>query len=237
MANPSPKRSKPKLEPISLAELEADSTMTGFTSVFRIPLTEEALPHVASALAKEEKSVQEKAGKAAPTVGVDAGPTVGAETVRQDPQPTVGAESTPSVGSGSPLSAESQLFFRSPEGKFYPGHRVRALQRAEQILTVIERRVYDRLAELAAPDRQIRIGYDRLADSCLLNEKSVRLLLVRLQEKGFLQVAAPADPDRRLGKLYQLRTFEEAKEFHRRQGWQWVVRSGNGVLVVEPVPG
>jgi hypothetical protein len=29
--------------------------------------------------------------------------------------------------------------------------------------------------------------------------------------------------------------MEEAKQYHMDKGWQWVVRSGNGILIVRPV--
>ena len=64
--NPAPKR-KAKLQPISLAELEADSTMVGLTSLFRIPTTQSPLPHMAEAMTPK------------PTVDSVIKPTVGDE--------------------------------------------------------------------------------------------------------------------------------------------------------------
>lgn len=46
MTSSSRSRSKHKLEPITLEELAQDSSMTGFTSVFRIPTTEPPLSHL-----------------------------------------------------------------------------------------------------------------------------------------------------------------------------------------------
>jgi hypothetical protein len=221
MPNPSRKRTKPRLEPISLAELEADSTMVGFTSLFRIPTTEAPLPHVAAAIEAE------------PTVGAEKQTTVGSE-----PSPTVGDTSQPTVGDGrdpEPTVGAGLAFFQSLEGKLYPGQRVRPLLQPRDVLSPVELRVLDTLERLAGGERQLRIGYDRLAEQCSLNEKTVRQLLVRLQEKGFLSVAAPADPNRQLGKRYEIHTLEHASHYHHQQGWQWVVRSGNGVLVVKPV--
>lgn len=240
---------KKKLEPISIAELEGDSTMVGFTSLFRIPTTQDALPHVAAAL---EASLQPTVGVSSkPTVGIDTKPTVGIQptegsvskptevfaikpAVGLDAKPTVGVGSKPTVGSGESSSYVSP-FFRADDGKLYPHQRVRPLREPRDVLSVIELRVFESLEGLAEAGRKLRIGYDRLADLCSLNEKSVRLLLVRLMDKGFLSVEAPADPERQLGKQYRVHTMEEARRHHLEKGWQWVVRSGNGILIVWPV--
>src|SRR5690349_16682643 len=86
MARRSPKH-KPKMERISIAELEADPTMVGFTSLFRIPTTQAALPHVAAALDR----------MAEPTAGDGSIPTVGSE-----PNPTVVSVAPPTEGLVSP---------------------------------------------------------------------------------------------------------------------------------------
>jgi len=230
---------KKKLEPISIAELEGDSTMVGFTSLFRIPTTQDALPHVAAAL---EGNISHTVGVGSqPTAGVvakttvDDMPTVGADlrhTVGDIPKPTVGDQPSPTVG--FPL-AHSAPFFRAGDGKLYPHQRVRPLREPRDVLSAIELRVFESLEGLAGSGRHIRIGYDRLADICSLNEKSMRLLLVRLMDKGFLSVEAPADPERQMGKQYRIHTLEEARRHHVENGWQWVVRSGNGILIVWPV--
>jgi hypothetical protein len=220
MAKPSPKR-KQKLQPISLAELESDPTMVGFTSLFRIPTTEQPLPHVASALPS-------------PTVGDEVSPTAGCY-----PKPTVDSVSQHTVGFASSrlgtVASSLSPFFSSEDGKLYPHQRVRPLQEATDVLSRVELRVFEKLENLVDSHRHVRIGYDRLAEACSLNEKSVRLLLLRLIEKGFLSIIAPADPDRQLGKEYRLHRLEEAHRHHVERGWNWVVRSGNGILVVRPL--
>lgn len=230
---------KKKLEPISIAELEGDSTMVGFTSLFRIPTTQDALPHVAAAL---EGTASPSVGSAVePTEGVYTKPTVeDAPTVGFITKPTEGFVSKPTVGRVLPPTVgdgitQAPSFFRASDGKFYPHQRVRPLREPRDVLSAIELRVFESLAALAESGRHVRIGYDRLADICSLNEKSVRLLLVRLMEKGFLSVEAPADPERQLGKQYRIHTLEEARRHHMKNGWQWVVRSGNGILIVWPV--
>jgi len=230
---------KKKLEPISIAELEGDSTMVGFTSLFRIPTTQDALPHVAAAL---EGNISHTVGvDSKPTAGavpkttVGDAPTVGADvkhTVGDLSKPTVGDQSSPTVGFSLTHSAP---FFRAGDGKLYPHQRVRPLREPRDVLSAIELRVFESLEGLAESGRHIRIGYDRLADICSLNEKSIRLLLVRLMDKGFLSVEAPADPERQIGKQYRIHTLEEARQHHLEKGWQWVVRSGNGILIVWPV--
>ena len=229
MARPSHKK---KLEPISIAELEGDSTMVGFTSLFRIPTTQDALPHVAAALEATPKPTEGLDLKT--TVGDATKPPVGSKpSVGDSTRPTEGIEPKPTEGFS--VSPSIVLFFRADDGKLYPHQRVRPLREAQDVLSAIELRVFESLERLSEAGRLIRIGYDRLADLCSLNEKSVRLLLVRLMDKGFLSVEAPADPERQLGKKYRVHTIEEARRVHLEKGWQWVVRSGNGVLVVRPV--
>jgi hypothetical protein len=222
------------MEPISIAELEADPTMVGFTSLFRIPTTGQPLPQL---IPTKEETTPTVGSETTPAEGADAEPTVGfnmplsANSPHQS-SPTVGGIPSPTVGVSLHPPAP---FFSAEDGKLYPHQRVRPLREPKDVLSAVELRAFEKLEHLAQPNRHLRIGYDRLAEACSLNEKSVRLLLLRLIEKGFLSIVAPADPDRQLGKEYRVHDLEEARHHHQAKGWQWVVRSGNGILIVKPV--
>src|ERR1700752_1708248 len=193
MASPSSKR-KPKMQPISIAELEGDPTMVGFTSLFRIPTTGQPLPHMVRAeeLPPEPSISSSESGHRletiSPTVGDILQPTEGGKTeptVGHYLEPPVGFEAAPSEGFDSTPSVGGQLsppspFFSADDGKFYPHQRVRPLREPKDVLSPVELRAFEKLETLAEPNRHIRIGYDRLAEACSLNEKSVRLLLLRL---------------------------------------------------------
>lgn len=217
-------RRKAKLEPISLEELASDPAMTGFTSLFRIPATADPLPHIREAIRKS-------AIAQSPTVDDEIKPTEGFGQV-----PTEGYSAKPTVG----LAGDSSVpFFATEDGKLHPASRARPIRYPKDALSAVEIRVRDLLWELGSDEplgraRLVGIGYDRLAALSQLNEKSVRKLLARLIEKGFLSVMAPADPHRRQGTQYRVPDWEEVERELTRRGWQWVVRSGHGVLYAQP---
>ncbi len=366
----SPSRHRSKLEPITISELEADPTMVGFTSLFRIPTTEMPLSHLlppgtlpptlpGDPMPGELPLESERFDAAppatteahftpAPTVGAGITPTVGAElplspailtaplpplvsdaasplpssvdvavdvavkmapegaadavpeitvasiapeqsapTVGSDPKPTVrmssvaavtahpkptvgsaptpavarepqqrhdrpvpvrtpsfvptpGPGSTPTVGSGStPPDPPATAIWQTEAGEIFTAKRARRIQRAQDALTHAEETVYDALwgTRTAGTDRErlVRIGYDRLAALARVNEKSARLIIPRLIEKGFVEIHAPADPNRRLGTEYRVFSYGAVLDNQRRRGRQWVLRSGNGVFYVRPV--
>jgi len=61
------------------------------------------------------------------------------------------------------------------------------------------------------------------------------MIIPRLVEKGFIEITAPADPNRRLGTEYRVFSYGAVLEQQRRRGRHWVLRSGNGVFYVRPV--
>src|SRR5689334_17566266 len=105
MASPSSKR-KQKMEPISIAELEGDPTMVGFTSLFRIPTTGQPLPQF---IPTKEESKPTVVDDPKPSEGSAANPTVGFTSA-----PTVGDTSSPALGVALPSSAS---FFSAEDGK------------------------------------------------------------------------------------------------------------------------
>jgi predicted transcriptional regulator len=261
---------KPKLQPISLAELEADSTMVGFTSLFRIPTTEPALPHLApppveltspTVVSPSEPTVGDTC---IDTVGDQLTPTVAvlSSTVgdgrknsrklekRKDisPQPTVGDSGTDSTAPrgvtltptvGDRLSKPKDLrLFQSEDGSLFPAKRARRIQLAQDALTHVEETVYDILwgSKTSSGDRSraIRIGYDRLAALARINEKSVRNIIPRLIQKGFISILTPADPNRRLGTEYRVLSYSAVLEDQQQRGRHWIVRTGKGVFYAQP---
>jgi hypothetical protein len=72
----SKRKPKPKLEPISLAELAGDSTMHGFTSVFNIPITEAALPHLQAAAELATANVAGKPNRTGTLPDIDTVPVI-----------------------------------------------------------------------------------------------------------------------------------------------------------------
>lgn len=265
---------KPKLQPISLAELEADSTMVGFTSLFRIPTTEPALPHLAPPLPAEPTVVPESSptvedleivivGDILTSTVVESSSTVGYQDQpdrkvprkkQLKPTPTVGDSSAdvavplgavtaptvgdrPTVGLGFSTLKDLSLF-QSEDGSLFPAKRARRIQLAQDALTHVEETVYDILwgSKTSSGDRSraIRIGYDRLAALARINEKSVRNIIPRLIQKGFISILTPADPNRRLGTEYRVLSYSAVLEDQQQRGRHWIVRTGKGVFYAQP---
>jgi hypothetical protein len=242
------KRHRPKLEPISIEELEADSTMTGLTSIFRIPTTEPPLPHM------------RVADRAASTVDVGPESTVDAEkedaanykilnigsarrqAVETIPASTVDVESrsTVDVGPASTVSTGVSFHWQIEEdGRFFPATRGRRIERAQDALSRPEEAVYDFLWQPALTTRDssrlISMGYDRIATATKISKRNVRHIIQRLIAKGFIAIEGEADSGQRKGTVYRVFSYNAVREEQLRRGRNWVVRTGNGVFYAKRI--
>lgn len=122
---------------------------------------------------------------------------------------------------------------------FESGSRLRRIERAEDALSPVELKVY-RL--LWGPHEQGRdefrlaqFSLQRIANEAAINIKTVRELIPRLVEKGFLEIAAEADVRRNLPTTYRVWGLAAVLERLRRQNRFYVVRTGKGVLYAHPM--
>lgn len=123
-------------------------------------------------------------------------------------------------------------------GALFPASRVKPIERAQDALTHAEECVYDFLwgTKNAARDdyRIAQAGYDRIAKAARVTKRNAALIVDRLIEKGFVRLETEADPLHRLARQYRVLSYRAALKELARSGRQFVVRSGNGVLFVQP---
>ena len=250
------KRRRPKLEPISIAELEADSTMTGLSSIFRIPTTQPALPHMitpASTVDADPEStvdaVQDKSNKPfynKSLLVVGRSNHEPASTVDFVSESTVDADSASSVDAGldapresAPVTGVAAPYWQTEDGRLFPPSRARRLERAQDALSRPEELIYDILWQPSNLSRDssrlISIGYDRLSDLSKIAKRNVRHIVQRLIQKGFIAVEREADSHQRTGTLYRVFSYSYIREEQVRKGRLWIIRTGNGVFFAKRV--
>ena len=144
----------------------------------------------------------------------------------------------------APSSAPDLSSFWQAEGApetLFPPARVHRIERAADALSSAEERVYRLLWQsgAAAPDpdtpaRLAQLSLQRIATQASLNIRTVRLLLPRLIEKGFAEVAAEADVRRNLPTTYRLWSEDVLVERLASQGRRHVVKTGRGVFFACP---
>ena len=241
------KRRRPKLEPISIEELEADSTMTGLTSIFRIPTTEPPLPHMiterpASTVdvgpASTVDSGQDETGK---TKILNIG-SARRQIAEVPPASTVDSDtaSTVDVGPASTVSTGLLAFhWQIEDGRLFPASRGRRIERTQDALSRPEEAVYDFLWQPALTTRDssrvISMGYDRIATATKISKRNVRHIIQRLITKGFIAIESEADSGQRKGTVYRVFSYSAIREEQLRRGCNWIVRTGNGVFYAKRI--
>jgi DNA-binding MarR family transcriptional regulator len=151
----------------------------------------------------------------------------------------VGSEpvhSGPTHAGSQELRTDHTLWRAEHLGAFFEGSRVRPINRAEDALSVAEQRVYELLwttgTEGGDDYRLVHCSLQRISSQLKLNIKTVRELLPRMAEKGFIAVEREADVRRNIATLYRVwsgRAILAAQQgFDRR----WVVKTGRGVFYV-----
>jgi hypothetical protein len=213
MANHSPslKRSKPKLEPISLDELAGDSTMTGFSDLFKIPTTAPMDPQIEASFETSPPVI----GPVAPSVSGRA-EIDGAET-------------------GGPVSVASPVLTSFPlERKL----QIREAKSVQDGHTYGEQVVYEALWKYATvvsqEARMITIGFLRMTSIAGLAESNCKTAMAGLVEK--LSIERLPDTNLAQGRNYKI--YSEAAVLARRReaGLTYVVKS-RGVVFVDPQTG
>lgn len=134
------------------------------------------------------------------------------------------------------LRTDHTLWRAEHLGAFFEGSRVRPINRAEDALSVAEQRVYELLwttgTEGGDSYRLVHCSLQRISSQLKLNIKTVRELLPRMAEKGFIAIEREADVRRNIATLY--RVWSGAAILEAQQGFdrRWVVKTGRGVFYV-----
>jgi len=156
-----------------------------------------------------------------------------------EPTPAV-VEATPPQFTPKPIAAPPPrpLWQAENLGTLFEQNRVRRIERAQDALSLAEERIYDILwgARNLKRDeyRLTHYSLQRLAEEGRFNIKTVRELIPRLIDKGFIDIEHPADPRRLVPTLYRVWSYAAVLARQRERRRFFVVKTGKGVFYVHP---
>lgn len=152
----------------------------------------------------------------------------------------VGLVTTPmgSALSNSKAFAGRRLWQAEGLGAIFEESRIRRIQRAQDALSLVEEKVYDLLWGTKNQRRdEFRLAHfslQRISTEARINIKTVRLLIPRLIEKGFLQIEHEADVRRNIPTLYRVPSYALVLLDQRARNRFAVAKTGKGVFYVHP---
>ena len=117
--------------------------------------------------------------------------------------------------------------------------RVKRIWQAQDALSLVEEKVYDLLWGIKNQKkdefRMVHYSLQRMANEARINIKTVRELIPRLVEKGFLRIEHEADVRRNIPTLYRVFSYSSVLNHQRQRNRFHVVKTGKGVFYVHPV--
>ena len=152
-----------------------------------------------------------------------------------DPSPT-GLPRTPAA-----TSAESGRTLWQAEGigSIIEQARIRRIVQAQDALSLVEEKVYDLLwgpkNQRKDEFRLVHYSLQRIAAEARVNIKTVRELIPRLLEKGFIDIEHVADAHRNIPTLYRVWGYTAVLNDQKRRRRLYVAKTGKGVVYVHPV--
>jgi hypothetical protein len=227
---------RPKLEPISLAELEADSTMVGFTSLFRIPMSEPSLPH----LVKD----QEASHRSGTLPVIDTLPVLqrGNEQWETGTLPVIDRvpdiDTVPDIGGlGLNLPEFSSPAFHPKQLTGFGNKKLYRCVLAQDGHSHGEEALYQvlwRAGKLETEEtRLIAMGYGEMSKRIRLSFNNSKATCLRLIQKLAVEEVAHEVSHERIGKTYRIFSYKAILERRRSNNMEWVVKN-KGVEFVIP---
>lgn len=138
-----------------------------------------------------------------------------------------------------PPSAARTLWQAEGYGTFIEQSRVRRIYQAQDALSLVEEKVYDLLwgtkNQRKDDFRLVHYSLQRIASEARINIKTVRELIPRLIEKGFIHVEHEADARRNIPTLYRVSSYAAVLSHQKQRGRLHVAKTGKGVVYVHSV--
>jgi predicted transcriptional regulator len=155
------------------------------------------------------------------------GPVQGPSGLREEGQPW------------HPPSAARTLWQAEGHGTLIEQSRVRRIYQAQDALSLVEEKVYDLLwgtkNQRKDEFRLVHYSLQRIAAEARINIKTVRELIPRLIEKGFIHIEHEADARRNIPTLYRVSSYAAVLSDQKRRGRLYVAKTGKGVVYVHSV--
>jgi len=168
---------------------------------------------------------------------------VSSEPLGLEPKPTGLSESSITIPSplgvdSTPRGLERGLWQAEGLGAIFEQSRVRRIQRAQDALSLVEEKVYDLLwgtkNQRRDEFRLVHYSLQRISTEARMNIKTVRFLIPRLIEKGFLKVEHEADVRRNIPTLYRVPSYALVLLDQKARNRFAVAKTGKGVFYVHP---
>jgi predicted transcriptional regulator len=138
-----------------------------------------------------------------------------------------------------PPSGARTLWQAEGYGTFIEQSRVRRIYQAQDALSLVEEKVYDLLwgtkNQRKDDFRLVHYSLQRIASEARINIKTVRELIPRLIEKGFIHVEHEADARRNIPTLYRVSSYAAVLSHQKQRGRLYVAKTGKGVVYVHSV--
>ena len=123
-------------------------------------------------------------------------------------------------------------------GAIFEESRIRRIHRAQDALSLVEEKVYDLLWGTKNQKRDefrlVHYSLQKISTEARINIKTVRFLIPRLIEKGFLQIEHEADVRRNIPTLYRVPSYAVVLNDQKERGRFAVAKTGKGVFYVQP---
>lgn len=152
-----------------------------------------------------------------------------------------GIETTPGGFESKPIGiqrTQRRLWQAEGLGAIFEDGRVRRIQKAQDALSLVEEKVYDLLWGTKNQKRDefrlVHFSLQRISTEARINIKTVRLLIPRLIEKGFLQIEHEADVRRNIPTLYRVPSYAMVLTDQKQRNRFAVSKTGKGVFYVHP---
>jgi predicted transcriptional regulator len=150
-----------------------------------------------------------------------------------------GLSGTDQVQPWQPPSAARTLWQAEGYGTFIEQSRVRRIYQAQDALSLVEEKVYDLLwgtkNQRKDDFRLVHYSLQRIASEARINIKTVRELIPRLIEKGFIHVEHEADARRNIPTLYRVSSYAAVLSHQKQRSRLYVAKTGKGVVYVHSV--
>ena len=138
-----------------------------------------------------------------------------------------------------PPSLARTLWQAEGYGTLIEQSRVRRIYQAQDALSLVEEKVYDLLwgtkNQRKDEFRLVHYSLQRIAAEARINIKTVRELIPRLIEKGFIHIEHEADARRNIPTLYRVSSYATVLSDQKRRDRLYAAKTGKGVVYVHPV--
>jgi len=135
-----------------------------------------------------------------------------------------------------PPAASATFWQAEGYGTFIESSRVRRIYQAQDALSLVEEKVYDLLwgtkNQRKDEFRLVHYSLQRIAAEARINIKTVRELIPRLIEKGFIHIEHEADARRNIPTLYRVSSYTTVLSDQKRRNRLYVAKTGKGVVYV-----